>query len=864
MKKLLYLFAFLTVGVAGAQEFNQAISSYLNGQRAQMGLTQGDIADFSVENSSFSKSMQAHTLHVDQLHNGVPVFNSSSSFAIKNGTVVSAAVRFLANVQSRANTSSPSLSANQAITKAASALNLPAPAGIELISSEGSTYLFSQGNLSLNEIPVKLVYQQLDNNSIRLAWDLSIYLLDSSHYYSVRIDALNGQLLDTIDWVISCDFGEGDHSHINEAGDFNFLFKGSEAAALGGAEYRVFPMPFSSPLDGADVLEVSPENLTASPFGWHDTDGAGGAEFTITRGNNVWAQEDQNGNNGTGASPDGGASLSFDFPYDLTMQPASYVDAATTNLFYWNNIIHDVIYFYGFDESNGNFQENNYGNGGAGSDSVNADAQDGSGTNNANFATPPDGSNPRMQMFLWDPVVVPQEILTINNGPLAGTYTGVPAAFGGPMPALPGITQDLVVVEDDDSGASTDPNDACDPITNAADLNGKIAVIRRGSCEFGFKALAAENAGAVAVIVVYLPVQGGAVYPFEMGAGAQGGSVTIPVFMVSDTDGEAIIAEALSNTVNGTIFDSNPPPDPSIDGDLDNEIIIHEYAHGISNRLTGGPANASCLNNGEQMGEGWSDYYGLMLTMQPGDTGADVRGLAHYASGNPNGIREAPYSTDFAVNDYTYADTNSNVSQPHGIGFVWCTMLWDMTWMMIDQYGYDPDIYEGTGGNNLAMQLVTDGMKLQPCSPGFEDGRDAILMADELANGGANKCLIWEAFANRGLGASADQGSVSSRSDQTEAFDLPAECNLGTGESNFDRNFRIYPNPTQGTVNIASVVRLGETNVSIVDMNGRTVLSQDIEIGNQATIDASSLAAGVYVVKIDGGNYSHTAKLIIR
>jgi uncharacterized repeat protein (TIGR01451 family) len=86
------------------------------------------------------------------------------------------------------------------------------------------------------------------------------------------------------------------------------------------------------------------------------------------------------------------------------------------------------------------------------------------------------------------------------------------------------------------------------------------------------------------------------------------------------------------------------------------------------------------------------------------------------------------------------------------------------------------DIYNGTGGNNLAMQLVTDGLKLQPCSPGFVDGRNAILLADQNLTGGANQCVIWEAFAKRGLGFSADQGVSSSKTDGTEAFDLPLVC----------------------------------------------------------------------------------------
>ncbi|MBW2938560.1 T9SS-dependent M36 family metallopeptidase [Aureisphaera sp. CAU 1614] len=857
MKKLLYLLAFLTVSIAGAQDYTQVIQSYLNNNRAQLGLTAGDVEQVTVYSQSFSKSMNVNNVYAGQTINGIEVFNSVSSFAIKSGLVVNANVSFIDDASSKVNASTPSITAEGAITRAAQNLGINSPSQLELINNNGLNYLFNNGNISLNEIPVKLVYQPMPDQTLRLSWDLSIYLLDASHYYSVRIDALSGELIDTIDWVVNCDFGAGSHGHKVE---HSILFKNENEFSIGGAQYRVFPMPFSNPLDGADVIVTSPEDATASPFGWHDTDGAGGAEFTITRGNNVWAMEDQNGNNGTGASPDGGATLNFDFPFGLPQPPANYVDASTVNLFYWNNIVHDVMYQYGFDEESGNFQENNYGNPGNDGDGVYADTQDGSGTNNANFSTPPDGSNPRMQMFIWDGGGAgPVDILTINNGPLAGVYQGVPAGFGGEIP-FPPLTEDLVVVEDDDSGVSTDPNDACDPITNGGALSGKIAVIRRGECEFGFKGLAAQNEGAVAVIMV----NNVAGPPIVMGAGAVGASVTIPMFMVSDVDGEAIIAEALLNTVNGTISGENIPPD--LDSSLDNEIVVHEYGHGVSNRLTGGPNNTSCLNNQEQMGEGWSDYLGLMLTMQTGDQAEDVRGLAAYASSNPNGIREAPYSTDFGVNDYTYADVNGNVSVPHGVGFVWATMLWEMTWDLIDQYGFDADIYNGTGGNNIALQLVMDGMKLQACSPGFIDGRDAILQADALANAGANCEIIWAAFARRGLGFSASQGSSGSTTDGVEAFDLPptGTCLLGIADANFDSNFNVYPNPSSGQINIASKISLGETTVTIVDMNGRTVYSQKVNLGTLTTLDASKLTTGIYLVNIEGDTYTHTSKLIMK
>ena len=71
-----------------------------------------------------------------------------------------------------------------------------------------------------------------------------------------------------------------------------------------------------------------------------------------------------------------------------------------------------------------------------------------------------------------------------------------------------------------------------------------------------------------------------------------------------------------------------------------------------------------------------------------------------------------------------------------------------------------------------------DGMKFQPCSPGFVDGRNAILQADLALTGGANQCEIWSGFAKRGLGVSASQGSSNNRTDGVEAFDVPTACSM--------------------------------------------------------------------------------------
>tara|TARA_B100000787_G_scaffold144457_1_gene114324 strand:- start:266 stop:1840 length:1575 start_codon:yes stop_codon:yes gene_type:complete len=524
--------------------------------------------------------------------------------------------------------------------------------------------------------------------------------------------------------------------------------------------------------------------------------------------------------------------------------------------------MHDVYYQYGFDESSGNFQDNNYGNGGSDDDFVDAQAQDGGGTNNANFSSPPDGSNPRMQMYLWN--APPGNALTID-GSLAGDYLGVVANFGAPLPEDTPIVGQLALTLDDDQGASEDPYDACDELLNGADINGSIAVIRRGECQFGFKILSAQNQGAIAVIIIN-NVPGA---PITMAPGEVGDQVTITSIMISQTDGDAIIAALLAGEqIEGSLLTGTAY---QLDGDVDNGIIAHEYGHGISTRLTGGRFNSGCLQNQEQMGEGWSDWFGLMLTLRPGDQPQDIRGIGTYATGQATdggGIREAPYTTDFSINNYTYQDTDGNVSVPHGVGFVWATMLWEMTWDLINQYGFDSDLYNGTGGNNIAMQLVLDGLKLQPCNPGFESGRDAILEADMLANGGANQCLIWEAFARRGLGLSASQGSSNSLNDQVEAFDVPQtpNCLLASADrALLDSGIVLYPNPAKQTVNISVTQASGIANVSVFDINGRLMITKEISLDTTSILDVSQITSGVYLVQVTAQEgFTKTTKLIIQ
>ncbi|WP_405250980.1 T9SS-dependent M36 family metallopeptidase [Dokdonia sp. Asnod3-C12] len=877
-----------------AQDYLSLLKKKISYERSQSGIAVRDIEELYIYSKSKTQKTDVMHVYAGQKYNDISIFNATANVAFKGQEIVYFSNTLEANVSTRVNATTPQLNPLQAARAAALKLGL-GTGNFSLIETVTTKeFLLTNGGVSLEDVPVELVYVPVGKD-LKLAWDLNIHTLDGKHWWSVRIDSQTGEIINQNDWVVSCSFSTHNHQLVNknnEVAKKNFsLFKTEEAtAALAGEQYNVYALPLESPNHGEASLVVDPQNLEASPFGWHDTDGVAGAEFTITRGNNVLAWDDILGDNEdtAGTSPDGGAALSFDFPYDFDTNPVNMLEASTTNLFYWNNIMHDVLFFYGFDEESGNFQQTNYSNLGDGNDFVIADAQDGSGLNNANFATPPDGNNPRMQMFLFSPPL--GDLVSVNGGSLAGSYIGAPAVFGAELSSDVALSGNLVLTLDDNAGESTDINDGCDAYTNAAEINGSIAVIRRGVCQFGTKVLTAEEAGAVAVIIV----NNVAGTPFNMVGGDVGDQVTIPSLMIGAQDGEALI-EALENgeEINVSILVTE---EPQIDGDLDNGIIAHEYGHGVSNRLTGGKENSNCMRTclqfdenddcvtgraTEVMSEGWSDYFGLMLTMKEGDTGADARGIGTYASGEPTdgrGIRPTPYSTDLAINDSSYDSVAvfENTTAPHPVGYVWATMIWDMTWGFIDEFGFDADIYNGTGGNNIALQLVMDGLKLQPCNPGFVDGRDAILAAVEMSPYFTDEdtkatagCIIWNAFANRGLGFSADQGDWREREDGTSATDLPPDnLNPCLGPLSVDRvaavgAFSVFPNPSNGNINIAVNTPQGGGTVKIIDINGRVVYTKDAVLEGTVRLQAEGLATGIYLLQVQSTNTTETIKIII-
>ena len=821
-----------------------AAAAHLQANAAALGLTPGDLVDKIITSRYESTHTGVTHIHYRQRLHGIEVANGVINVNLdRDGRVLSLGNRFVADLASKANVRHPSLDATGAILAAAEQLGLtPSAALARLEGPRGPEQAarYQGEGISADDIPVKLAYFALDLEDVRLVWDMVIRTPDGRHWLNLWVDAADGVIIAESDWIDD-------------------------------ASYEVYALPMESPSDGPRTIPVDPADSTASPFGWHDTDGIAGAEFTDTRGNNVEAQTDLNASDSFGGvdiRAEGGASLDFLSLLDLAQGPATYRVAVVTNLFYWNNVIHDLLYGYGFDEASGNFQTNNYGNGGVGGDPVQADAQDGSGTNNANFSTPPDGSDPRMQMYIWSPFAV-HEVIVDAPSAAAGTYVAEGAAFG-PAFTETGVSS-AIILADDGVGTSTD---GCEAFP-AGFFLGNIALIDRGTCNFVLKVQNAETAGAVAVIVA----NNAGDDPVTMGDDGTGGSITIPSLMVGQSDGQTI-RSGLPAT--GTARLPTQPPDR--DSDLDAGVILHEYCHGLSNRLTGGPANSSCLGGNQQAGEGWSDLCTLFFTADAVDTGPTARGVGTYLLLQPttgSGIRPHPYSTDLAINPLTYGDLTTagqtgGLAIPHGVGTVWATAVWEVYWNLVQKLGFDADLYHGTGGNNLAIQLMLDGLKLQPCSPTFLDARDAILAADQNLTGGDNHCELWEGFAKRGMGVNATDGGSSSSLNVGEDFTIPPECaSLPVPGESTGLIVQSYDGVT-GNLNLSYQAACSAADHTIVygpleDVSTYAYSGQDCGIGSTGLYDQFNPGAGsvfFLLVGNDGaateGSYGQDAGLVER
>jgi len=486
--------------------------------------------------------------------------------------------------------------------------------------------------------------------------------------------------------------------------------------------YNIFP---ENPDVTPQTLVTDPADPGASPAGWL----VGDQWSNHISGNNAHAYLDTDNDDAPDPNDEAEADGVFDTAFDAAAQPTAgdNPDVAVQSLFYFNNLIHDALYNAGFTEAAGNFQNDNFGNGGAGGDAVEAQAQDGGGTDNANFSTPPDGQPGRMQMYLWTP---PGGFEVVQNDVI---YSGQPAIFG---PALDttGVTGPLAL-GDDGVGTGTD---GCEALPKVA--AGTVILVDRGTCNFTVKAVNVQRAGGAAMVVAN-NVPGPAV---PMGAVHVSGRIKIPSLMVSQDDGVALRAGAPA----ATTLRSSPTPPPYKDGDLDSDIVWHEYGHGLTWRMIGsmsGPMSGA-------IGEGMSDVLAVIVGDDPI--------VGEYSLSDAGGIRR------FSYEGYpnTYADVTG--SEVHDDGELYGAIGWDL-WKA----------YKGAalGQSDIFADLV-GGMNFTPAGPNFQQMRDGILMGLTASGHDDRACMVWSSFAKYGVGVGATSRVRGPNITVTESFAVPPEC----------------------------------------------------------------------------------------
>ncbi|WP_163988535.1 myxosortase-dependent M36 family metallopeptidase [Pyxidicoccus caerfyrddinensis] len=660
-----------------------------------------------------------------------------------------------------------------------------------------------------------------------------------SDYYSYVISALDGRIL----------------LRMNLAADAEFSYRVFADSTPpytphdGPAGNNATPHPTGLP-DGFRPPYVAPALVTLqnAPFSQNDPWLADDA--TVTRGNNADAFANltaPDGYNDGDLRPTVTAPGVFDRTMLFDIQPyanAEQISAATTSLFFMNNWLHDWYYDAGFDEASGNAQADNYGRGGIGNDAIRAQAQDYSGTNNANMLTPADGASPRMRMYLFSG---PSGQLIVNApASVAGEYkVGIASGFG---PQTYDVTGDVVVGQDAADAAGPSTTDGCSPLTNAAAVAGKIALMDRGTCAFTVKAATAQAAGAIGLLIA----DNAAGFVSPLGGTATG--ITIPAVRITLADGNKL------RNVAGLNVHLSRAAAINLDGTVDNVIVAHEWGHYISNRLI---QNASGLSNnqGRSMGEGWGDFTALLMITRPEDINVPANanwngayGAAEYATrgSSPDsaffGIRRVTYSSDMAKNPLTFKHITDGVALPtsnliapagnnaevHNSGEVWATMLWECYTALLRAHPFQE-------AQDRMKSYLVNGYKLTPAAPTFLEARDAVI-ASAMANDPADGQRLWQAFAKRGagVGAIAPDRNSTTHAGVVESFNVGSEVQtlaafyeddpahpgdedgiLDNGESGF-LTFVVYNNGSEAAETSSVTVVTSTPGVSLGDRGSAT------------------------------------------
>jgi hypothetical protein len=268
---------------------------------------------------------------------------------------------------------------------------------------------------------------------------------------------------------------------------------------------------------------------------------------------------------------------------------------------------------------------------------------------------------------------------------------------------------------------------------------------------------------------------------YRLGFDEASGNFQLDNFGRGGEDNDAVVVDVQDGAVVNNATFSTPPdgiaPRMQLglyswsrhDSAFDGDILVHEYAHGVTNRLVGGPANAAALSIWQSgaLGEGWSDALAASFTGDPI--------FGEYVSHNPtSGLRTAAFNASpytfgrlGSLNGAVHGPTARILPLPevHADGEIWAAALWD--------------IRQHLGKDDFEQALI-DALKLTPSRPSMIDARDAFVQAAELLD--LDVCSVWAGFAARGLGASAAMNPIEAAQPNDtalsvfESFDRPVAC----------------------------------------------------------------------------------------
>ncbi len=506
------------------------------------------------------------------------------------------------------------------------------------------------------------------------------------------------------------------------------------------------------------------------------------ADATETRGNNVDSYMDLAWPTSYLAGADQRGQLSATRTFDYVYAPAEGAlqtddqrQAAVVQLFYTVNWLHDFFYDSGFDEAAGNAQADNYGRGGSDGDPLVARVE-GKYTglrNNASMSTPADGESPTMRMGIWrtdDPARV--EALSALWG--AGTARFGATSFD--------VSAEVVLVND----ATAPEADGCEPLLNAAALANRIALVERGQCSFVDKVRRAQDASALAVLVI----QSDAVAePTSMGTGGSAdiGDIVLPVLMISYAHGEALKSALTAGSETARLVVSAA----GVQGALDNTVVAHEWGHYLHHRLQH-CATHQCA----ALSEGWADFTALLALGRQGDDPEGTYATGGYSVSHRNyayyyGVRRVAYSVEPTRNNLSFRHISDGEPLPtdiplqsipvensevHNAGEIWASMLWE-AWVALWRRSLEPSpAYDWTAARRRMADYMVTGMALAPVDPTYTEQRDGVLAA-ALAADADDFGALAEAFARRGAGTCA----VSPSRDSTELLGVQEDFAVSPG-----------------------------------------------------------------------------------